>query len=311
VTVGRMALRRLALAVPVLLGAVTLSFFVLAWLPGDEVSSFVGGRQLSVEQRATIRAELGLDRPVVVRFGDHLADLARGDLGRSFRTDQPVLERIGEQLGPTLELTAVASLAALVLGVAGGLTAALTRLRFLDTLMTAAWLTVLSMPTFWLGLVLITVVAFGLGWLPATGSQNASAVILPAITLGIGPAAIIAQVTRDSLRRVAQEPFIVTARAKGLAPRQVLVRHTLRNASLPALTIAGLLFGSLVTSAVVVEEVFARQGVGRLLLTAVRDKDMPVVQGIVLLIAAAYVVVNLAVDLLYGLVDPRIRDGAA
>lgn len=308
---GRLALRRLALALPVLLGAVTLSFFVLSLLPGDEVSSFVGGRQLSAEQREVLRHDLGLDRPVLVRYADYLGDAVRGDLGRSIRTDEPVASRIGGQMSATAELTVAAALAALVLGVSGGLAAGLRPGGVLDGLMTAGWLTVLSMPTFWLGLVLISFVSFRLGWLPATGNSSASALVLPAITLGIGPAAIIAQVTRDSLLRVAQEPFIVTARAKGLNDTQVLVRHTLRNALLPALTITGLLFGSLVTSAVIVEEVFARQGVGRLLLSAVRDKDTPVVQGVVLLIAVIYVLVNLAVDLLYAVVDPRIRDGAA
>ena len=308
---GRLALLRVLSALPVLLGAVTLSFFVLSLLPGDEVSSFVGGRQLTPEQRQVLRHDLGLDRPLGERYVDYLGDTVTGDLGTSVRTGQPVKERIGEQLGPTLELTLVAATGALVLGLTGGLAAALSRRRVVDGVMSAGWLTVLSMPTFWLGLVLITLVSFRWGWLPATGSGGGRALILPAVTLALGPAAIIAQVTRDSLRRVGREPFMVTARAKGLSPGRVLARHTLRNAMLPALTVAGLLFGSLITSAVVVEEVFARQGVGRLLLSAVRDKDTPVVQGVILLIAVVYVVVNLAVDLLYGLVDPRIRDGAA
>ncbi|GAA3513219.1 ABC transporter permease [Aeromicrobium panaciterrae] len=305
----RFALRRLLAAVPVLLGAVTLSFFVLNLLPGDAVSTFVGGRQVTPEQRAVQRHELGLDEPLIVRYRDYLGDLATGDLGVSLKTAQPVDERIGDQLPATLQLTSAAAGLALLLGLAGGLSAALARRPGLDQAMSAAWLTVLSMPTFWLGLVLITTVSFSLGWLPATGNGSAESLILPTFTLAMGPAAIIAQVTRDALKRVEREPFIVTARAKGLRRSQVVTRHALRNALIPALTITGLLFGALITSAVVVEEVFARQGVGRLLLGAVRDRDLPIVQAVVLLIALTFVVINLLVDLLYAVIDPRIREG--
>ena len=301
--------RRLVAAVAVLFGALTLSFVVLNVMPGDPTVAYSGGQALTPEQQAAVRTKLGVDQPLIERYATFLEHTVTGRLGTSTRTDEAVVDRIGAQLPATVELALAATTLAVVLGVSGGIASAFTRRPWLDRLMSTAWLTGLSMPTFWLGLLLITVVAFGLHLVPATGAGTPQQLILPALTLALAPAAMIAQLVRDGLNRAEREPYTVTARAKGLSRYQVLTRHSLRNALLPVLTIAGLVLGTTLTTAVVVENVFARPGLGRLLLGAIQDHDLPVVQGIVLLIAVAYIVINLLVELLYAWVDPRVRDG--
>lgn len=299
--------RRLLLTVPILVGALVLSFVVLHLLPGGPGSGWLQGRALSPTEQQRLSDQLGLDEPLPQRLLDYLTNLAHGDLGTSTRIDQPVSTRIVEQLPATLELALAATVVALVVGLGVGLLAGATRYRWVDAVFSGGSLVGISIPTFWFGLILITVVSFQLGLLPATGSSSSEALVLPAIALAVGPAGLIAQLLRDSLRRVLREPFIVTARAKGLRHREVVLRHALRNAMLPVITITGLTLGSLITSAVVVEEVFGRQGLGRLLVDGILNRDIPLVQGIVLLIALSYLAINLLIDILYAVVDPRVR----
>lgn len=299
--------RRLLLTVPILVGALVLSVVVLHLLPGGPGSGWLQGRALSPTEQQRLSDQLGLDEPLPQRLLDYLTNLAQGDLGTSTRIDQPVSTRIVEQLPATLELALAATVVALVVGLGVGLLAGATRHRWVDAVFSGGSLVGISIPTFWFGLILITVVSFRLGLLPATGSSSSEALVLPAIALAVGPAGLIAQLLRDSLRRVLREPFIVTARAKGLRHREVVLRHALRNAMLPVITITGLTLGSLITSAVVVEEVFGRQGLGRLLVDGILNRDIPLVQGIVLLIALSYLAINLLIDILYAVVDPRVR----
>lgn len=304
----RLVRRRLLVSIPVLLGALTLAFVVLTLLPGDSVNSYAGNRMLTAAQRAALRERYGLDDPPLRQYLDFVGGALRGDFGISAMTNTPVSQRLGQQLGPSLVLGGTALAAALVVGVGGGVLTSLIRRRWLVRLVTTGWLTVLSIPGFWLGMALITVVAFELGWLPATGTDGWRSLVLPVITLALAPAAVIAQLVRDSLVRLDNEQFVVAARAKGLSRAQVLVRHSLRNVMLPVVTLAGVLLGGLLANAVIVETVFARRGIGRLLVTSILDQDMAVVRAIVLLIAVSYVVVNIVVDVLYALIDPRIRD---
>jgi peptide/nickel transport system permease protein len=244
-----------------------------------------------------------------VQYARFAGNALRGDLGRSLQGGQPVTQAILQQLPATLQLTAAALAVALVLGVTLGTLAAIRHHTWLDGAIMLVALTGVSIPSFWLGLLLLLIFSLGLRWLPATGSEGWELLIMPAVTLGYGASAVIARLTRGSMLEVLQQEFMTTARAKGLRETVVLGRHALRNALIPIITMLGLQLGNLLAGAVVVETVFSRQGIGRLLLGAILGKDFPVVQGTVLFIATLYVLLNLVVDLAYAAVDPRIRYG--
>jgi ABC-type dipeptide/oligopeptide/nickel transport system permease component len=298
---------RLLVSIPVVLGVSLLVFSMLHFVPGDPVLIMLGDAAGNPERTAELRRELGLDDPLWVQYGRFLGNALRGDLGRSIRTNRPVFDEIKDQAPNTLQLTAAGLGLAIVLGVALGVLAGYRRGTWIDFLTMLVALIGVSMPSFWMGLLLIFLFALTLGWLPATGQGGLERLILPAFTLGVHAVAIIARLTRSNMVEVLGNEYVTTARAKGLAERAVLLGHALRNALIPVVTIVGLQFGALLGGAVIIETVFARQGLGRLAVEAILAKDFPVVQGVVLVSAVLYVLINLVVDVAYGVLDPRIR----
>ena len=298
---------RLLAALPVLLGVSILVFSMLHLLPGDPAQIILGEAVTSAQDLARLRRELGFDAPLHVQYARFLGRALSGDLGRSLQSRRPVLDEILAQLPSTVQLTLAGLALAVVVGVVLGVAAATHRGSWADTLCMLLALGGVSMPAFWLGLMLIFFFALQLGWLPATGQGGLARLVLPALTLGYGAAGVIARLVRSSMLEVLRIEYVTTARSKGLAERRVVYRHALRNALIPVITIVGLQFGALLGGTVVIETVFARQGIGRLLVGAILYKDFPLVQGIVLFTASAYVLVNLLVDLGYALTDPRIR----
>ena len=300
--------KRILFAIPVLIGITIVVFFVVALIPGDAVAAMMTQIKLDPQQMADLRRQLGLDDPLPVQLGRYLMDLSRGDLGRSVFGYRPVAALIRDNIGATLELTVAAIAVAMSIGVPLGMLAAVKRNTIWDLASMFVALAGISIPGFWLGLMLIQVFSVSLRWLPITGSGiGLKALILPALSLGVAEAAILARLTRSSMVETLQEDYVRTARAKGVPQARVLWRHALRGALIPVLTMLGLQFGTLLGGAVVIENVFARQGLGTVVTRAVINRDAPVVQGVVLVAATLYVLVNLSVDVLYAFVDPRIR----
>lgn len=315
-TASRAAARRIALRIAgiaasvviVLWGAATLAFLAFRVIPGDPVEVMLGPQaQVSEEVKAAIRSELGLDRPPLEQYLAYLGQLLRGDLGESYQLRMPVTEVIGRQLGATLQLSALALTIAVVLAFAVAMLAAGRTSR---AIVSAGELVVLSTPVFWIGLLLLSVFAFGLGWFPVAGSRNPSTIVLPAVTLALPVAALLGQVLRDGIESAEAQPFATTVRARGASTARLTLHHTLRHGSTGALTLAAYLVGSLLGGAVLVETVFARPGLGRVTLTAITDRDLPVITGVILLSAAVFAVVSLVVEAAYPLLDPRLRRGS-
>jgi ABC-type dipeptide/oligopeptide/nickel transport system permease component len=301
--------RRFLQLIPVLIGISVLTFLMLHLVPGDPVQIFAGDKPLTEERAAVLRHELGLDRPLWVQYFDYASHAVRGDLGRALRNQRPVLDSILEVLPGTVQLTVAALTLAVVTGVTAGVIAALGHSTWLDTTaMTFAILGV-SMPVFYSSLIMIMIFSFRLGWLPATGQGGPEKLIMPALALALVSSALLARLVRSGMLEVLSQEYVVTARAKGLARRVVVLRHALKNALIPVITMIGLQLGGLLGGAVVTETIFSRPGVGRLAVDAILSRDFPLVQGTVLFGAVAYVLVNLAIDALYTLVDPRIRYG--
>ena len=290
----------------VMLLLVALTAFLLAHLTGDPVRLMVP-EDATERQIAELRHALGLDRSLVVRFTDYLAHALRGDLGPSLRYRKPTLSLILERMPATVELSTAAMAVALLIAIPAGIISAARPGSLLDTVTSTASVAGQALPPFWIGIMLIVLFAVQLGWLPAAGRGGLKHLCLPAITLGLFPMARLTRILRSSLLEVLQEDFIRTARAKGLAELRVLVRHGLRNASIPVLTVAGLTYGNILGGTVITESVFAWPGVGRLALEAVYNRDFPLVQAIVLVVAGIFVLINLLVDLAYGWLDLRIR----
>lgn len=293
----------------VLWGAATVAFLAFRVIPGDPVSVMLGPQaQVSEAVKDGIRAELGLDRPPLEQYLTFLGSLARGDLGESYQLRLPVTEVIGRQLGATLQLSAAALAIAVVLALA---VAVLVRGRTGRAVAAGVELVVLSSPVFWIGLVLLSVFAFGLGWFPVSGARNPATLVLPAVTLALPVAALLSQVLRDGLVQAERMPFAETVRARGAGPTWFTVRHGLRHGASSAVTLAAYLTGSVLGGAVLVETVFARPGLGRVTLAAISDRDLPVITGIILLSAVVFVVVNVVVELLHPLIDPRVATRSA
>ena len=304
---GTYILKRLLAAIPILIGISALVFFSLKLVPGDPLSAITGDAVIGKEEADRLREQYGLNDPLHVQYLRFVGRAIQGDLGRSLQFKRPVIDEIGAQLPATLQLTAAAMVVALTVGLGLGILAAIRPHSLLDALTMGVAMAGVSFPSFWVGLMLLLIFSLALGWLPATGTEGIERLIMPAATLGLGAAAIIARLTRSSLLEVLQQQYIVTARAKGLSFVKVVFRHALRNALIPVVTIVGLQFGNLLAGAVVIETVFSRQGIGRLLVTAILGRDFPLVQGVILFVASVYVIVNLLVDLSYALIDPRIR----
>jgi peptide/nickel transport system permease protein len=298
--------RRLLAACGVILGTITLVFFILYWLPGDP-AAMVAGDDASPAMVANIREKLGTTAPLWQQYLTYLTHLAHGDFGTSFTTNEPVWHRLAAQLPATLQLTFCACLVAITLGLILGLLAAVNRDSWLDHLLQTTSMFFTSMPSFWFGLLLILIFSVGLRWLPAVGSGSFRQLILPALCLGVQVSSWLAGMVRNSVIDVLDEPFITTLRGKGLRERQILATHVMRNALIPVVTMFGLLAGELISSTVVVETIFARQGLGRLLVESVGVKDIPVVMGVTIFASSIFVVINLLVDLSYLWIDPRIK----
>jgi peptide/nickel transport system permease protein len=299
---------RVASAAVVVLGVCTLVFLLIHLVPGDPVEAMLGESARPAD-RAALRHALGLDRPLTQQYLTYLARLARLDLGESFHYQRPVRQMLVERIPPTIELTAAALILAVVSAVPLGVLAARYRGRALDSGAMSFSLLGISMPNFWLGPVLILVFSLWLGLTPVSGREGVTSLVLPAVTLGTGLAAVLARMVRSSVLEVLEEDYVRTARAKGLPETTVLWRHALRNAWLPVLTLLGLQLGGLLGGAVITETVFAWPGVGSLLVEAIQGRDYPVVQACVLLISLVYVMVNTLTDLVYVWVDPRVRLG--
>jgi len=309
----RYIFRRLLQTVPVLLGVSVLAFAIMHVVPGDPVR-LIAGPDAPESVVARVRVELGLERPLHVQYLSFLGRAFRGDLGRSLRSRAPVIDEIFSRFPATLELTTVSMLLAVVVGIPLGLVAAVRRASWLDYLAMGASLSTLSMPIFWVAIVAIWLFSLQLGWLPVSGRagpvwewEGLRHIVLPAATLATTSLAIISRLTRSGMLDVLGREYVTTARAKGVPPWSVVGKHALKNALIPVVTVVGLQYGFLLGGAVVTETIFAWPGVGRLAITAILQRDYPVVQGCVLLVAVVFVLINLLVDVLYGWLDPRIR----
>lgn len=299
--------KRILLAIPTILLTSVVVFLMLYFIPGDPASIYVGESQATPERIAQIRHSLGFDRPLYVQYGDFLWKAVHGNLGRSVQTNRPVAQEVLDRLPNTVQLAVAAMILAILSGVSLGIISGLKQNSWLDTLAMLGALTGVSIPVFWLGLLLIMFFAVRLHWFPATSQPGLRGLVLPAVSLALLSTATLARLVRSSIIEVLHLEFLQTTRAKGLRERTVVLRHALPNALIPVITVIGLQFGSLLSGAVVTETVFARPGLGKLVVDSIQNKDFPVVQGVILVLAMIYVIVNLLVDLSYAIIDPRIR----
>jgi peptide/nickel transport system permease protein len=298
--------RRMLLTIPVLLGVATLVFSLIHLIPGDPVQAMLGDAA-SPESVVELRTRLGLDRPLYIQYAAFLKGLARGNLGTSLRTNEPVTTAIAARLPATVELACAAMLVGVAIAIPLGIIAAVWAGTGVDHAATTLALVGISMPNFWLGPLLAIVFSVTLGWLPVSGRGTLAHLVLPAITLGAPLAAVLARMTRASLIEELRELYVTAARARGVSAARAVLKHAFRNSLIPIVTVLGLQVGAVLTGAVITETIFAWPGVGRLLIQSIGFRDYPLVQGCILLIAVTYVSVNLLTDLAYGFLDPRIR----
>jgi ABC-type dipeptide/oligopeptide/nickel transport system permease component len=302
----RRIIERFLVSLAVIFGAVTLIFLVLNWLPGD-AATLIAGDDASPDTVQQLRVKLGTDRSLGSQYRSYLVGVTHGDLGTSYITREPVAKRLAAQLPATLTLTFSACGVATVLGVGLGVLSVLYRGRWLDQVIQSLSLFLVSMPTFWFGMLLILLFSVKLGWLPIIDNGGFLPSLLPIVTLGMWLSVPLQRMVRDGMLDGLHEPYVTTLRAKGLGERRIFYVHVLRNAVTSTITLLGVLVGESLSNAVIIETLFARQGIGRTTVEAISQKDIPVVQGAILISSVAYVVVNLLVDLSYTLVDPRTR----
>ncbi len=331
----RFLLSRISLVIPTFLGMTLLAFFLIRIVPGDPIETMAGERGIDAERHAALLKEYGLDRPVLVQYGIYIGRVLRGDLGKSMITQEPVLREFAALFPATIELAVCAILFALVVGIPAGMLAAVRRNSVFDHGVMGVSLTGYSMPIFWWGLLLILLFSVQLGWTPVSGrvavkyfvdtvtgfllidsllsdekgafASALSHLILPTIVLGTNPLAIIARMTRSAMLEVLGEDYIRTARAKGLSNLRVIALHAFRNALIPVITVIGLQVGVLFTGAILTETIFSWPGVGKWLIEAINRRDYPVLQGGLLMLGIVVMMVNLIVDVTYGIINPRIR----
>ena len=303
---GRFLARRLLLTIPVLLGVATLVFSLIHLIPGDPAQAMLGEAAPQADV-VELRHRLGLDRPLIEQYGMFLKGLVKGDLGTSLRTGQPVTDQIIERMPATFELAAAAMIVAIAFAMPLGIVAAVRRGTVADHAAMTISLAGVSVPNFWLGPMLAIIFAVELGWLPVSGRGTWAHLVLPAISLGAALAAILARMTRATMLEELREQYVQAARARGVSKSRAVLRHAFRNSLIPVVTLLGLQFGAVLTGAVITETIFAWPGIGRLLIQSIGFRDYPLVQGCILLIALIYVGVNLATDMVYGVLDPRIR----
>ena len=302
-------IKKLSSFASVIFGVLLLTFLLIHLVPGDPVDVMLG-ESASVADRDALRADLGLNQPLITQFGSYLSKLSHGDFGNSIHTKQPIIEMLKTRYPATLKLALLSLLIGLSIGIPLGIYAALKANHWQDFVVTIVSVRLSAMPAFWLGPMLMLLFAVWLGWLPVSGMDANTSIILPAVTLGFGLSAILTRMTRTSLLEVLNDDYIRTARAKGLSEKTVIIRHALRAALLPIITIVGLQMGSLLAGTVITETVFSWDGIGRLLVESIEKRDYPVTQACVLVIALSYVLVNLATDVLYRFADPRVKFGS-
>ncbi len=299
-------MKRVLSIIPTMLGVAVLVFLMVHMIPGDPARA-IGGLEADAAQLEAIRQDLGLHEPLHIQFFDFVTGALRGDFGRSFSTGVPVTQEIFSRMPHTFKLALAGISLSVVIGLTAGVVAAQHHQRPLDNIVMVAAMFGVSMPSFWFGLMLIVIFAVTLGWFPTSGSGSPSHLVLPAMALGIRAAAILARLTRSSMLDVMKSDFVRTARGKGLSESVITLKHVLRNSLIPVVTIVGLQFGALLAGTVIIEQVFAWPGIGRLLIRSLMARDFPMVQGTILYIALAFVLVNLVVDLFYSVLDPRIQ----
>lgn len=304
---GWVIARRVLLAVPVLVGVSVAVFLALHVLPSDPTAVLLDGVPATPEVAEALEHQLGLDQPLLVQYWDFVSGALHGDLGTSFTTQQPVTQMIGSQLSATIQLTVTAVALTAFLGITLGVLAALFRDTWFDSLVRVVSLLGTAMPIFWTGTLLMLVFSFTWQLFPASGSEGWQTLVLPSIALAFLASGLLIRLVRTSVIEVMGDNFVAALDAKGLSPWRITARHVLRNALIPAVTVIGLQVGGLLSGAVVTEVVFARQGLGRLLITAIKEQDYPVIQGTVLVISVIYLLVNVVVDVSYAFIDPRIR----
>ena len=300
--------RRLLILIPTLLGVATLVFFFLHMIPGDPVEVMLGETAQAVD-KDKLREDLGLNDPMHVQYARFISGMFTGNLGASFFYKKPVTKIIWERLPATMELAIASMIVAILIALPIGILAAIRQYSLFDNVSMFLAFLGISMPNFWLGPLLILAFSIHLGWFPVSGRVGIESLILPAITLGTAMAAMLSRITRSSVLEVLGEDFVTTARAKGLPERTVVLRHVLKNALIPIITVVGLQFGALLSGAIITETVFDWPGLGTLFIRAIESRDYPLVQGCVLYISLGYVLVNLVADLAYAVVDPRVRYG--
>lgn len=303
---GRYIAKRLLEMIPILIIVTILVFLFIHFIPGDP-ARLVAGKDASVQEVETIREELGLNKPLVEQYVNYMKGLVTGDLGNSLKTGMPVTSMFAPRILPSIYLTLLSMGWAIVFGLLLGILSAIFKGKWIDHIVTFVSVSGISVPGFWLGLMLIQVFAVTLGWLPTSGAGSFASYILPSITLGAGIMSMLARFTRSSLLETMQADYIRTGRAKGLKEFFVISRHALKNSLIPVITIAGLQFGFLLGGSVVVETVFGFPGMGRLLIDSISFRDYPVIQAELLLFAFQFIIVNLIVDILYSVANPKIK----
>jgi peptide/nickel transport system permease protein len=304
---ARTIVQRLLVSILVIFGAMTLVFFILHLLPGDPVQIMLAGTPASPEMVEQLRHQFGLDKPLSAQYGSYVWDAVRGNLGTSLTSNEPVIHKLMAEFPATVQLTLASTFISVVIGILLGVLSAIYHNKWIDSVVRVISLFGVSMPTFWSGILLILIFSITFRWFPATGSGSFKQLILPACALGFIGSGFIVRMVRNSMLEVISEQFILTLRSKGLSERIVMYQHALRNALIPAITMIGIQIGGLLEGAVVTETVFARQGLGRVMVDGIMSKDLPTVQGAVLFIAVILVIVNLLVDLSYTVIDPRVR----
>lgn len=298
--------KRLLQVIPTLIGVSILTFLLIHAVPGDP-ARMIAGPEASAEDVAMVRESLGLDQPLYVQYGKYVSNLLQGDLGTSLRSERPVLDEIVGRFPATITLTVMSIIVMVAIGLFAGIFSATRPNSLIDNVTMMVSLFGISLPVFWLGLMLILLFSYYLNLFPSGGNDGFSHFILPALALGLSSSAILARLTRSSMLEVINQDFVRTARAKGVKEKLVVYKHTLKNALIPIITIIGLEFGTLLGGAVLTETVFSINGLGRFIIQSIQFRDYPSIQGSILVVAAIFVIVNLIVDLCYGLVDPRVK----
>ncbi|MEK6545068.1 MAG: nickel ABC transporter permease [Nitrospinota bacterium] len=298
--------KRLLLFFPVVIGVMTFVFFMIHLVPGDPVELMLGENAIDSDKER-LRTALGIDRPIITQYFSFIINAFRGDLGRSIHSNMPVFTVIAERFPSTIELALCAIFVAVIISIPLGVISAYKQKSIFDNGSMVISLFGISMPSFWLGPILIIIFSIKLGWLPVSGRGGISYIILPSITLGTALSAILTRMTRSSMLDCLKEEYVSTARAKGLSEKVVIIKHALANAMIPIITIVGLQSGALLSGAIITETIFSWPGIGRLTIQAINTRDYPLLQGCVLIIALSYVTVNLLTDILYAYFDPRIK----